>query len=404
MKNKTYTISFLTLVSCGLLFIATFNYLVNPFDIFNSPNIVGFNKNKPESDLRQRLSKAYIVEKRCPENLVMGNSRALAISDNYAAWPNNKTYNYAFTSASIYEIFRYLQHANAGCHIKTVLLSIDILMFEQSTGSSLHFKERRLSVTKIGEPTKNRIKTYLQDSIPALISFAALKASINTLRNQKVTVNNKPHCSSPQKNHQRIINKGGHFNFMAETNKNALQSMSKIKPSDDMHESLSAYKQLLQLAYDKNIRLILFFPPAHASLFETIQSSSYKNRYIKWKKHILKINEELAAALNKKPYTFFDFSGYNSFTTEEIPSKQQIEIGMKWYWESLHFKEELGYHILDRVFDHKRTDCPTADDFGRKISTQNLDFLEAQQKIKRQEYINNHPEISQAIKKWKDEV
>lgn len=402
MSDKKYIIIFLALITSGLISIAAFNYLVNPFNMFNSKNISGFNKNKPSSNLRQRLSKAYIVEKKCPENLIMGNSRALAISDTYDAWPNKKTYNYALASSSVYETLRYFQHANASCNIKTVLLGLDVLMFEKDAGVPSQFKEERLSVTNKGKKTINRIKSYLQDSVPALISLTAFRASIKTLRNQKTTNENKFYCSSAQKDHQRIIYKGGHQAFINEGNKMLFDLLSKIDTSDYMQKSLGFYSQLLKLAYDKKIRLILFIPPSHASLYETIHASGYTETFNSWKRNIITINEDMAHTLNTKAHVFYDFSGYNSITEEEIPPKEQIEVGMKWFWEAIHFKEELGYHILDRVFNHKRNNCPTPNDFGIKINIESLELHEKSQKKNRLKYIQTHTKITKNISEWKN--
>lgn len=401
MTDKKYTIIFLTFFTLSMLSISTLNYLVDPFAIFNTKKITGFNKYKPESDRRQRLSKAYIVEKNCPENLIMGNSRALAISEKYDAWPNKNTYNYALTSANMYETYRYFQHASASCNIKTILLSLDVLMFEKGAGAPSQFKEERLSVTKYGKKTTNRIKSYLQDSIPALISLTAFKASIRTLRKQKTTIEKTFDCSSAQKDHQRIINKGGHYEFIKEGNRSLFKLLSNINGSHYMQLSLKFYTQFLRHAYDNNIRLILFIPPSHATLYETIHASGYINRFTQWKKNIVKINEDMSHALNTKAHDFFDFSGYNSITTEDIPLKAQRETGMKWFWEAIHFKEELGYHILDRVFNHKRNDCPTPHDFGMKISMENITTYEEIQKKARQEYIQTHTELVSSINAWK---
>lgn len=386
----------------SLLSIIVLNYLVDPFSIFNTNKVEGFNKYKPESDRRQRLSKSYIVEKKCPENLIMGNSRALAISETYKAWASSNTYNYALSSASMYEVYRYFQHATSNCNIKTVLLSLDVLLFEKGKDISGQFKEERLSVTKQGKETKNRFKAYLQDSIPALLSTTAFKASLKTIRKQKETITKTFSCSLAQKNHQRILNKGGHFNFINKENRGLFKLLSNINSSRQMQLSLGYFSQFLQHAYVSNIRVILFFSPSHASFYETIYASGYQEKYKKWKREVVKINEKLSLSTNSKKYKLYDFSGYNSITEEEIPSPKHPEKGMKWFWESIHYKEELSYHILDRVFNNIRENCPTPKDFGKKINIANIDKFEESQKNRRLQYLKFHPLITETISKWKN--
>ena len=390
MSDKKYTILFLTFFTASLLAIGIVDYLVDPFEIFNSKKVVGFNKYKPESDRRQRLSKAYVIEKNCPENLIMGNSRALAIPSNYDAWPYKNIYNYAISSTSMYETFRHLQHATASCDINSVILSIDFLMFEKDAGHAAGFKEQRLKVNRDGNPTSWRIKAKLQDSIPALFSITSFKASLRTIRKQEHIQKTIPKCTAPQKDHYKIENKGGHYPFMMQTNRRVLKKFNINHDPTHYKSSLKDYSDFLKLAYKNNIKLTLLIPPSHASLYKTLDNIKVKNHFNNWIKNIVTINKNVSIFSNKTAYDIYNFSGYNSITTEEIPTKDNFKIGMNWFWESLHFKQELSYHMLDRIFNHKRLNCPTPDDFGLKINSLNMDaYFEHQQQFSDKYFIRS---------------
>ena len=401
MKVKTYTLLFLSIASFSLIFIAIFNYLVDPFEIFNSPTITGFNKDKPAISRRERISKAYIIENNCPKNIIMGNSRALGISPEYTAWPSKPTYNYALSNASMYETYRYFQHAIANCHIQTLVLSLDFLMFEKGSGTPSQFNEQRLSVDYNGNKNKTRIKTLIQDMTTSLISQTALKSSIETIRSQKKFIKPAFQCSAPQKNYARIFNRGGQYQFMLQENRHLFDRLSKATDLSYRRKALHYYTQLLNDAYKNKINVILFIPPSHATLYEVIRASGYLTTFRAWKKEIVSVNEEVAKKFSNPAFNFFDFSGYNSFTTEEIPSADQPTKGMKWFWESLHFKEELGYHILDRIFNYHRENCITPDDFGVKISSSTINKIEKQQEQYRNAYVLNHPKLIKEISKFK---
>lgn len=390
MSDKKYTLIILTFFVISLMGIGGFNYLVDPFEIFNSTKVAGFNQYKPESDRRQRLSKTYVIEKNCPEALIMGNSRALAIPSNYAAWPYKDIYNFAISSTSMYETYRHLQHAIASCKIKAIVLSVDFLMFEKNAGHAAGFKENRLKVTSKGNPTNWRIKAKLQDSVPALLSLTAFKASLRTVRKQKQIKESTAHCSSPQKEHYKIKNKGGHHLFMMETNRRTLKKFNTNHDPAYYNSSLNYYRNFLELAHNNNIKVILMIPPSHASLYETLFHLKVKNHFNNWVKKIIYINENVSLALDKSPYNIFNFSGYNSITTEKVPHKNAQSIGMNWFWESLHFKKELSYHILDRIFDHERPNCPTPKDFGLKINSLNLKNYNLSQQKERIKYLKKY--------------
>src|SRR4051794_35563137 len=67
-----------------------------------------------------------------------------------------------------------------------------------------------------------------------------------------------------------------------------------------------------------------------------------------------------------------DFSGYNEFTTEPVPSDGDRGAQMQWYWESGHYKSALGDHILATIFGVEQH-SPAEWRFGRDLKPANID-------------------------------
>ena len=86
----------------------------------------------------------------------------------------------------------------------------------------------------------------------------------------------------------------------------------------------------------------------------------------------MEINEQEAARSGESPYPLWDFSGYNSLTTEDVPPDGDSETQMKWYWESSHYKKELGDLVLDRIFDYHHPERIVPDDFGVLLTPKNI--------------------------------
>jgi len=64
---KSYSVRVLSGVLVSLLCVFVFNLLVNPYDIFEAPEITGFNSYKSEVERHTRLSKVYQVERIRPD-------------------------------------------------------------------------------------------------------------------------------------------------------------------------------------------------------------------------------------------------------------------------------------------------------------------------------------------------
>jgi hypothetical protein len=46
---------------------------------------------------------------------------------------------------------------------------------------------------------------------------------------------------------------------------------------------------------------------------------------------------------------------------------------MRWYWESSHYKKELGDLVLDRVFGYAHPGRTVNEDFGVRLSSGNIE-------------------------------
>jgi hypothetical protein len=95
-----------------------------------------------------------------------------------------------------------------------------------------------------------------------------------------------------------------------------------------------------------------------------------------------------------KAFPLWDFSGYSSITTEPLPppgSRRE----MNYYWDSSHFKQEVGDWVLDRLF-HSQGGVPA--DFGVELTADNIDDVLARIRADRARYRRWHPADVAAIR------
>jgi len=71
-------------------------------------------------------------------------------------------------------------------------------------------------------------------------------------------------------------------------------------------------------------------------------------------------------------FPLYDFEGYSSVTSEHIPPDGGRS-EMRYYWDSSHFKENVGDWILDRLFGTEREGDPVPDDFGVRLMPATID-------------------------------
>jgi len=414
MESKFIKI-FFTLFLSALVLIGGFNWLIDPYAIFNSPLMQGVNERKTEATTRQRLSKAYEVIRKKPATLVMGDSRALALATEHPSWKNRPAFQYALTSASIYEVLRYFQHATSTKSVREAVIELNIGMFLPGSGHPQNFDNGRLAVDIDGRPTNSarRLASYLNDAMPALLSLSALKSSIQTIERQndinaEFENGKEVVCQNPDWQHSRIRAKGGSYEFLLQIPREFLLKNlqgSKNSPATsvvsikDHWNGYAYFETLIRYAYDHNVKLYLYIAPTHALLEESWHMTGFDKEIEDWLEKIVHINEKVASEKGRQPFPMWDFSGYNSINTEPLPPDGDLDTPMKWFWEAVHVKRETAHFIIDRLFDYHRKACPVPADFGVRITSENINkHIEEKQK-QRAEYIKHNSEFLDIIKK-----
>ena len=98
------------------------------------------------------------------------------------------------------------------------------------------------------------------------------------------------------------------------------------------------------------------------------------NAFEDWKRKLAQIvDEDAAASGSAQPFVLWDFSGYNSITTEAVPAQGDLRSEMRWYWEAGHFKKESGDLVLDRVLDHHDPQRTMPQDFGTLLTAASVE-------------------------------
>lgn len=371
---KKYTINLLVSLAVVLLLIAGVNWFVNPFDIFYSAEIEGFNKYKPALGRYERLSKTYQVRKLKPDYIILGSSRALAVPTDYLVPDQLNGFNLALASGSTYEQMRMFQHAHAVNKLKRVVIGVDERL---QSDVQQDFLEGRLAVIPDGVTRVGFSRDIVQDIIAGLLSFDALQASLKTIKRQ-------PQAGIEeylqQDKVERVFNAGGHRQMFWNMEASILglfkgagsDSCYQEGDKDENDDTKARYyfQAMLERAYTDNIDFYVFFSPVHARIYETWCLGGMWGQIENTKRDIVAMVEETAKRFDKKPFPVWDFSGYNSVTIEPVPEEGDRVSLMRWYWEGSHYSKVTAELVLERMFGG---DVAVPDDFGVLLTGENTD-------------------------------
>jgi hypothetical protein len=330
---------------------------VNPYDIYNPPHLKYF-ENKPLVSTHLRLVKAMAVKLKRPEYLILGSSTAeTGLDPNKLDTHRGNVYNLGLPGANIYEVMRYLQHAQSVKPLKRVVLVVNFFMFNAYYENRVDFDESILKVDKNENKNNGSINTL----VSTLISFDALNASMETIKKQNsenvYQSNGQLMLNFREKQISKFNGYRGNFVYVESYNKETLfpspQKKYSFRNSQNGIDSIQHLRRIVDICEKNNTQLTIVIAPEHVRLLEAYRLLGLWDKYEKWQ---VKITELIATHNEKNPKNLFQiwaFNKINFITTERIPKISDSKSNMKWFWDPFHFKNQLGNIIIDTIYFRK---------------------------------------------------
>ena len=373
-KYRLYSWIFFTATFTPLILVGLLNLIINPYGAFTVPDIPGVSHKKSRKENNDRLYKAIDITRIKPITILLGSSRTKQglDPDNPRLAQYQPVYNSAIDAPNTYELRRYLEHALANQNqLKTVIVGIDFLMFNKNLKNQSSFLDNRLGKRHI----------LIQDAINVIFSLDALLASQETITESK---NSSYKANNTNRNGFVPDSKDNDDTIKSQFN-TSINFYSRIYSHYEFSEEyLNDFKNIVEICNKNNIELKVFISPSHATQWETIYIAEKWDTFERWKREVVKV------------IPLWDFSGYNSVTSEEI--KEDMDN----YRDSSHYTKSIGDLIINRIFSYQQEQVPK--DFGILLTPQNIELhlaeIRSQQKVWRKE----NPEEVEMVKEIKESV
>lgn len=369
-KYRQFNLLLLLFTSLPIVTVSGVNWLVDPYQVFNTPNFLGINHIKPEKDNNDRLYKALDIIRLKPKTIIVGSSRVKqGINPNNPIFEQKQpVYNLGLNGANMYELLRYVEHSLTNQpDLETIILGLDFFMFNADLGNQPSFSEHRLD------------KSFLTpiDGINALFSVGTFSVSHNTF------------LASLNQPERETIQNGFLVNPDSNDGETVRRFESSLRQYFSLHsdyqlspEYLRDFEKIVQLCQENGINLIVFISPPHVSRLEAIYITRRWQIFEDWKREITRITP------------VWDFSGYNSVTSEPLADY------MTNYIDESHYTKEIGDLILARIFQTQKEGIPP--DFGVFLTSENIEKHLANIREDREKWLQTNPREVVLIKKLYD--
>jgi|TARA_B100000315_G_scaffold70439_1_gene64267 hypothetical protein len=371
-NNISYLKFFFGFVLSALLLLGVFNWYVDPFEIYWTGE---YEPRRKVFMKKLWIFKAMNIRKIAPQAVMLGSSRSMIGLD--AEHPGGDSsvyprYNLGLPASNLYEILSYLQHANELTPVKQAIIGVDFFSFNVFYQAKTEFNDSFLL-----SEGDSKLFSRFRETMVALFTLTSFDLSKRKIRSKGKETSYLNGSSTDFYKYTQRYPPGKSF---LHNQKNYLSIFLHPPPrhqfclydQNGKNSQMQALRKLVDLAHRKKIDLRIFIHPIHASLQEIIKYAGLWPAFEDWKQKLVRITSEQNMDQAQK-VQLWDFSGYNRFTTEEKTPLEALAPTMKWYWEALHYRKELGDRVLDRIYNHRHERRIIPDDFGILLSKNNID-------------------------------
>jgi len=307
-----------------VLLLMLFNYIVDPFNVFNSSFL------KYPFQINERFVKIdYLSENHKKYNSYMFGSSRIGTTDTSAVeqyLPDSKFYNFTVSTASQYDNYQHLKYmVNHNFLIKNIYLQIDIKNFLLDNKPIAGDFLRQSHPIVVNE---NKYLYFLDYLTILPIDNIKNKLKINYINHSKTTkfdINGTGRWYVPWKD---VMIEENQSKFIK--NEESLNINRVIRKFKDkyINENVQNLKNFVQLCKENHINLIVFTTPHNYNMMDNFDLNDYYKVLISISKIV----------------DFWDFSGYNEITCNN-----------RNFYEKSHYLPKLGRKIAKTIFKKEKS-------------------------------------------------
>lgn len=385
-SSKTYLKTYFYLGFWTCLLIILSNLIIDPQAIFRLVEIEKINSQKPlinQSGLRKL--KSIEIERGDYNTIILGTSRVAHGLHPLSFQLSDKVYNAGLDGSNMYEISQVFHFSRHVQPLKSVILGLDFASFSGNNRVRGDFELSRFA-------GKSKYEIYFA----SLFSSQQLVNSWETLQfNRKGNELNTVYTIQGFRKRKSFpaFNKK-HFQRKLRMNFERYQQLEYQK------SKLKLFEEIVTYCLKNNIQLHLFISPIHVQNLEVMRIAGRFSTFEQWKKDLVRVVDN---ANNNHKYqnkvNLWDFTGYNTITTEYIPTVSQ-EDSLKGYIDSDHYRPKVGNLIIELVVNgNSRKKAKIPEDFGVVINKNNIEQHLQKVRFDQQLYHQDYPEVIEEIEK-----
>jgi hypothetical protein len=399
--SAAYVRTFGLTLLCLIGLIAGACAIIDPYGILGTPGIPGWTQDKLAAAHWPRLSKPYRIGMMQPATLLIGSSSInVGIDPDSLSWlpaPDSDhqlrpAYNLGIDGAPPEVQLHFLRHALAFTrpHLVVIGTSFEDAIIAPAAAkqdADTHAYAPRMRVMADGGPNPAFPWTHLKDMAFATLSFDAVADSLDTLWNQNSTERDRQSRSGFD-TRRRFATWTAHEGADAVFRSTVGMKLRDVAASATASaDRLGAVATMVSVARATGADVVVMVQPVQVVGLEMRRQTSQSAAAQSWLYDLVARTEAAAAHSGGAAHvSIWDFSAYSQYTTEPIPPPGDVTRPLKWFWDAIHFRPELGALMMQRMLG-----LGGPADLGQPITLATVDAANARYRAAEAEWVAAHP-------------
>lgn len=349
-STRKYLLCLVATTFLVLAVAAAFNWVMNPYNVFDPPVLKGVNDRQPFLHSQERFYKACAVIRQQPQTVILGSSRAdIGLSPQHPGWTQQPVYNLSVAGAPLEVLAKYFEHAVAVAPVKNALIMLDYASRETPPGFQPVVRDRWLDQFEDGaRDSQAATRLHL-----ALLSWAVTSTGFKTLFTNGCDnvqlpdgqLDNQDCWRRLQEKHRDDPGWSWEANF----------SLGLIPFSGRLSvgRQWEHLQHIFDLAAQHGVEVTYVISPTHDLLWQRCIEEENMDTVLAWRSELLQQAHEGAQRLGRPMPVIWDFalaeSARMSPATLMKEMKSRPDNTLPLYLEYSHFTKRLGDRLLDRV-------------------------------------------------------
>ena len=367
-------------VFTGLAGVLAINIVVDPFGILGLVNVSGFNAEKTERfQGGARVERSLRLWLGRYDTIILGTSRAMyGLDPSRPALRPFRAYNAGLGGTSMSEVYRVGRFALEHQRARRMIVGLDLFMFNSRRGVRGDFAVSGFA----GIPMPY---VYAQSFLDYGSLSASFRTAIDNLMGKKSGERVNGHLDGSIRIRLRKNPRKPFEKFV-------IRPPRALRDYDYDRSSIFLLGDLLTRFADAGLTTYLFISPGHVRSIEALAASGLYDTFDQWKRDLAALVDQVnAGAVEARSVTLWDFSGYNSITTERVPARGE-EGELTWFWDKSHYKPATGDMVVARMLNLDGNVARPPEDFGVQLSGATVDVALQLMRERRRAYCLNHPD------------